>query len=421
MSVANSALQTPPLLFLLAVAGFSSVASTRLCDAMLPALARSFATSPAQASAAISSYAVAYGLMQWVYGPLGDRFGKPRVILLALAWCALGTAAAALAKSLDALVLARAAMGAGAAAVVPLSVAWIGDTVPLAQRQQVLARYSSFTVCGMVLGPLLGGLMAEFLSWRGAFMVLAPLLAAICLALLLRPRTATGHATGPEATAVRGPACSPPPGAAPQTRRPAYRQQLKALLSDRWSLAVMAASFLEAVLAIGSLAFVPTVLHAQLGLSLLAGGAITALFGAGGFAFSRSAARMLRCLRAPDMPRVAGLILALAYALLALMPHWSFAVLGCLLAGFGFFTLHNTLQVQATQLSADATGLAVSLFSACNFTGQSLGVALGATLLARVGHGWIFSFASLGLLLLGLGLSRGLHARLAAPSSQRVA
>ena len=157
---------------LLAVAGFFSLSATRLCDAMLPALALAFGTSMTDAAATISFYAIAYGAMQLVYGPLGDRFGKPRVIALASAFCAVSSTWAALAPTLDSLLMARAAMGAATAAIVPLSLAWIGDTVPLERRQQTLARYSGITVIGMIVGPLLGALLTQFVSWRFAFAML---------------------------------------------------------------------------------------------------------------------------------------------------------------------------------------------------------------------------------------------------------
>jgi MFS transporter, YNFM family, putative membrane transport protein len=64
---------------LLAWAGFASMMSMRLCDAMLPALAQTFGTQPVDAARVISAFAVAYGLLQLAYGPLGDRFGKPLV------------------------------------------------------------------------------------------------------------------------------------------------------------------------------------------------------------------------------------------------------------------------------------------------------------------------------------------------------
>lgn len=384
----------PGAVLLLAIAGFFSLCATRLCDAMLPALAQAFGTSTTEAAATISAYAIAYGVMQLVYGPLGDRFGKPRVIALASASCALSTVWAALAPSLEALVVARAAMGAGTAAIVPLSLAWIGDTVPLERRQQTLARYSSVTVIGMIVGPLVGGLLAQFLSWRFAFALLVPFFGVTALVLLLRPPVGTSKAAQH--------------GSEPPLR---YLETLGQQLAAPWSRLVLIAGLIEAGLAIASLAFVPTVLHTRFGLPLLHGGAIAALFGVGGFLFGRSAPLLLRRVRPAAMPGVAGVVLLVAFALLAWMPHWGYAAIGCTLAGFGFFTLHNTLQVQATQLSSRASGLALSLFSGCIFVGQSVGVIIGAVTFTRFAPAWSFGVAGLGLLLLGLMLMHLLRAR----------
>lgn len=387
--------RTPPLLLLLASAGFMSLVSTRIADGMLPALAHAFGATTTEAAATISAYAVAYGVMQVVYGPLGDRFGKPRVIMLATAWSAASSVLAAAAPTLQALVIARAAMGAGAAAIVPLGIAWIGDTVPLGQRQHALARYSGVTVFGIMLGPLLGGLVAQALSWRVAFVLLAVLFAAMSVLLLARERRAAARDTPP----------------APPRRPVPYLRQVGALLGDGWARLVMTAACLEAAFGIGCLAFVPTVLHARFGLSLIEGGTIAALFGVGGFLFTRAAAPLLRRFDPTAFPGVTGATMATAFLLLALMPHWTWAVAGCLLAGFGFFMMHNTLQVQATQLSSGGMGLAVSLFTSCIFVGQSSGVALGALVIAHSAPAWIFSAAAAGSLLLGTCLMRALRAR----------
>jgi predicted MFS family arabinose efflux permease len=373
-----------PALALLGVAGFSSVVSTRLCDAMLPALAQAFTTSTREAAATISAYAIGYSVMLLVYGPLGDRFGKLRVIGLAAGSCAASTACATLAPSLQTLVLARAAMGAGTAAIVPLTIAWIGDTVPLAQRQQTLARYAGFTVIGMVVGPVLGGLFAQTLGWRGAFAVLVPVFAVLAFTML------RAHAHTPDA-----------PAAPPQP----YLQQVLGLLRTPRTRLVMAAACVETALGIATLAFLPTVLYEHFGLPPLHGGGVAAMFGVGGFAFSRSARRLLQRIGPMHMPGLGGAALFIAFGMLALMPHWGWATIACTLAGFGFFAIHNTLQVLATELSPTATGLAVSLFASCIFIGQSVGVAVGAITFTRFSPAWSFSAAAVGLLLLGTGLS----------------
>jgi predicted MFS family arabinose efflux permease len=388
------------LFALLGLAGFGSVICTRICDAMLPALASDFATSTAEAAATVSSYAVAYAVMQLVYGPLGDRYGKLRVIGLAAILCTLSAACAALSPSLPVLVLSRAAMGAGAAAIVPLVIAWIGDTVAVEHRQHWLARYAGFTVTGMVVSPLIGGLCAQYASWRVAFVPLVLLFATLAVKLLWGT-----HAAAPSV---------PVPTTIP------YLQQMLSLLKSARTRFVLAATCVETGLGIAPLAFVPTVLHERFGLDLLYGGAIAGAFGVGGFVFSRSATPLMARIGRPALPLVGGVTLLIAFALLAVMPHWGWAALGCTLAGFGFFAIHNTLQAQATQLSSTATGLAVSMFASCIFIGQSVGVAVGALTFTRFAPAWSFGAAALGLLALGVVVRRQVLKHQSAPAAEDV-
>ena len=101
---------------LLGLAGFASMASMRMCDPMLVVLGQEFQVTTGEASRVVSVFAVSYGLSQLVYGPLGDRFGKMRVISLATLGCSLGCLGSALATTLNELVLARMLAAACAAA-----------------------------------------------------------------------------------------------------------------------------------------------------------------------------------------------------------------------------------------------------------------------------------------------------------------
>jgi len=159
--------------------------SMRLCDAMLPALAQTFGAQPGDAARVISAFAIAYGLLQLAYGPLGDRFGKPLVISIATFACSAGALAAATSPTLDALTWSRVVMGAGAAGIIPLTMAWIGDQVPYLQRQEVLARLLGSTVLGMMAGSWAGGALAETVGWRAGFFAMALLFALIGVALRL--------------------------------------------------------------------------------------------------------------------------------------------------------------------------------------------------------------------------------------------
>ena len=123
----------------LAAAAFASSAMLRACDPLLPVLARDFGVDVARASQTVSWYALTYGLLQLLYGPLADRHGKRRVIGYAAIGCTVGNVLAVFATTLDALVVARVVAAACSAGIIPLVLAWVGDTVPIAQRQLVLA------------------------------------------------------------------------------------------------------------------------------------------------------------------------------------------------------------------------------------------------------------------------------------------
>lgn len=377
-----------PVLLILATAAFVSLAGTRLCDAMLPALALAFNTSTVEASAVVSAYAVGYGLTQLLWGPIGDRYGKLRVVAIAALATTAITLAAAMAPSLAALIVTRFFMGATAAAIFPLGLAWISDNVRLADRQQALARFSGVSVFGMVLGPLMGGLLAEAWSWRWAFAVVAGFYALIALVVWRQVQSVdvgAEVAAGESSNLLTG---------------------LRRLWVQPWARVVLLATGIEVALGIGCLALAPTVLHQRFGLSLDKAGAVVALFGIGGFLFSRAAPWLLRRLPGYALPGMGGALVGVSIASLAVIPAWGWAAPACIGAGFGFFLVHNTLQVQVTQLTPEASGLAFSVFTACNFLGQSTGVAVIAVACAEVGVGWVFGVSGAGMMALGLAMAR---------------
>jgi predicted MFS family arabinose efflux permease len=376
---------------LLAAAGFASMVSMRMCDAMLPALAQAFDAQAAETAQVVSAFALAYGLLQLAYGPLGDRFGKPRVISMATLACSGAALAAALSPTLDMLTASRVLMGGAAAGIIPLTMAWIGDQVPYAQRQEVLARLLGSTVLGMMAGSWAGGAVAQAAGWRAAFFAVAVLFFALATILWL------GH--GRRSQSLGAP------------RGTTFVRELPTVLRSPWSRSVLAVAFIEGAMVFGALAFVPSVLHARFQLSLSEAGGIAALFGLGGLLYSRVAGRLLRWLGAPTLAGLGATGLAIAFLGLAAMPHWAFSVPACLIAGIGFYMLHNTLQTCATQLSVTARGTAVSMFVCALFLGQAIGVALAAWFIDMYSAASWFAVAGPALLVLGMYFALRLRRR----------
>lgn len=386
----------PSTLRLVCLACFGSMVSMRVCDPMLIELGREFSVSTGHASRVVAAYAIAYGLAQLVYGPLGDHLGKLRVVVFASMGCALLSALTSLAPTLDLLVLARAAMGAAAAGIVPLSIAWIGDRVPYEQRQETLGKLTAATLSGMIVGQSLGGLAADTLGWRTAF-VLMTLIFVVAATLLHRHTRTHPRAESSASFSLRS-----------YLRNTA---RLLALPGVRW---VLAATVMEGVLAYGTLAFVPSQLMQAFSFSSAGAGAVMVLFGIGGLLYSLQARRWVALLGERGLALTGATLFGTGLLILAWAPAPWLAVLACFFAGLGLYMLHGTLQTLATQMAPESRGTAVTLFACTLFLSQSVGVPLfGATLDAGQ-LALSYTLAWLGLLALGAWLARQINARTAA-------
>ena len=375
---------------LLSVAALASSASARLCDPMLPDLIRSFSASPAETAHVVSGFSVAYGLMQAFFGPLGDRIGKYRLIALTTLACILGTLGAALAVSLDWLILSRVLTGATAAGIIPLSMAWIGDTVPYEKRQATLARFLGGQIMGVIGGQFIGGLFADTLGWRWAFGFLCLIYLVVGSLVFLEswrnPLTYHQKVTSGKGNGVFAQATS--------------------VFRVPWARTILAIVFLEGVFVFGTLAFVPSYLHEHFGLTLTMAGAVMGLFGLGGLSYILFAKSFVRRFGESGLALFGALLIASAWGLLAIAPAWNWALLSSYFLGLGFYMLHNTLQTNATQMAPQVRGTAVSLFASAFFLGQSLGVVLAALLLEKLGAFPLFVVAGLCIPVIGVVFSR---------------
>ncbi|MFZ2736933.1 MAG: MFS transporter [Burkholderiaceae bacterium] len=392
--------QTRRSIVLLACATFASMAIQRICDAMLPELAQIFSVSIAQAAQVVSVFAVVYGVAQLLHGPLGDRYGKFRWVTLATLGCSVGSLLSALAGTLDALIVARMVTAFFAAAIIPMSLAWIGDVVPYEQRQETLALTGVGTTMGMVGGQLLGGLLTDTLGWRWAFVFLT-LLYLVVGALLWRDWVSQKQRI-PIATQQLGDA---------QALRPSFSQQALQILTGAWSRRVLLTALLEGTAGFGVLAICAAHLHQTLGLSLTSAGATMALFGVGGALYMSFARHLIRRLGERGLTQLGSAVLGLCFILLGLTAYWQLAVVASLVGGFSFFMMHNTFQAHATQMAPASRGTAVSLFAASLFMGQALGVLLAAHLSTLIGSGRVIVLGGVVLMLLGAAFSKALKQR----------
>ncbi|OOG39480.1 MFS transporter [Polaromonas sp. A23] len=390
-SASLSAATRRSILFL-SFATFASMVAQRICDAMLPELSRVFAVSLVQAAQVVSVFAVAYGVAQLFYGPLGDRLGKFRIVTFATLGCCVGTTLATLATSIDVLVFARLLTALGAAALIPLAMAWVGDAVPPEELQEMLTRTGLGSTLGMVGGQLAGGLLTDTLGWRWAFAFLTLLFAVVGLLLLMDWRRQ-------QAARVNLPAMAVPNA---QATRPGFVRQALLIITGPWSRVVLLMALVEGAAGFGVLAMWASHLHRSQGLSLSVAGAIVALFGMGGVLYMVVGRHMIRRFGQQKLVLLGGALVGVCALVLAYAPHWLPAMLATLLAGFGFAMFHNTMQANATQMAPGARGTAVTLFASFLFLGQSVGVVVAASLIGWLGTGAVVALGGLVMALEGV-------------------
>jgi MFS transporter, YNFM family, putative membrane transport protein len=384
-------------ILLLSFATFSSMAAQRICDAMLPELSRTFSVSLAQAAQVVSVFAVVYGLSQLIYGPLGDRLGKFGVVTSATLACSVGSLVAVFAASLNMLVLARVMVALGAAAIIPLSMAWIGDEVAYAQRQETLARVGLGTTLGIVGGQLFGGVITDTLGWRWAFGLMTVLFGVVGLLLYADWRRQSAGRVQSASASVAG--------------RPGFVSQALIIITGRWTRIVLLAAFVEGAAGFGVLAIWASHLNRVLGLSLSAAGTIVALFGLGGMLYMVVARHLIRRLGESGLALAGGCVLGLCALVFGLSPYWALTLPASLVAGFGFFMFHNTMQTNATQMAPNARGTGVSMFALALFMGQSVGVLLAAWLLSHIASGTVIAVGGGVMAALGALFAQALRRR----------
>ena len=380
---------------LLALASFASQSMVRVSDSLLPQIATDFGVSVGSASIVVTAYALAHGSVQLIIGPVGDRFGKYACVTAAAAMSTVLVLMCGLAGSLSTLVAARLACGLSAGWIIPLALAFLGDVIPYERRQQVLGTFLSGQILGQLFGQAAGGVLGDLFGWRNVFFFLAALFAVATVALLIEffrnPITHAGHAT---ATRSRG-----------------FVKDYATVLRSPWARAVIVMGFVEALFMFGAFAFVGADLHLRFGISFAMVGIFVGAFAVGGLIYSLSVRTLVNRLGQIGLVIGGCVLLALAYLTIAFTPQAYIAPFAIMAIGLGYYMLHNTLQTNATQMTPQARGTAVAIFSSALYLGQTLGVAINGIVFDHFGSLPVFAIAAAGLLGLGLWFARALRQR----------
>ena len=164
-----------PLLWLVAAGVFMQMLDSTIVNTALPSMARDLNQSPLKMQAVVVAYSLTVAMLIPASGWLADRFGTRNVFISAIVLFTLGSLACAVSQTLPQLVASRVLQGVGGAMLLPIGRLSVLRAVP---RKDFLAAMSFVTVPGLIgplIGPTLGGWLAEVASWHWIFLINLPL------------------------------------------------------------------------------------------------------------------------------------------------------------------------------------------------------------------------------------------------------
>ena len=345
----------PPVLNIIALATFAASLSTRALDPVLPHVASDFSVSIAAAAGFASVYAFTFAIVQPVLGAAADLFGKARLVIVCLVLLGLANILGALSSSFALLFASRILAGVGAGGVFPIALGLTSDLVGPNKRQVAIGRTLTGSMTGNLLGASLSGLIGDFLGWRGVLAVLGVLAVVASVAVTI---------------GFRGGALKRAPA---KVDLSVLRHGYRTIFANPNARVCYMAVFIEGCCVLGLFPYVASFLFEQGVTSLSISGLVIAGFAVGGLFYTLNVSRLLPWLGVNVMMTSGAVLMGLQLALIAFGPRWQLQAVNFIFMGWGFYMLHGSLQVFASELSVEARATALSLHSFFFFMGQTVG------------------------------------------------
>jgi predicted MFS family arabinose efflux permease len=342
------------VLFLISLCGLASSVAYRSMDPLVTSLARDFSVPVATAALVSSAYALPFALGQPVLGPIGDVFGKGKLLAICLFVLTATLVLGAFAPNFESMLAARFIGGLAGGGTMPVAMALIGDKFPPEKRQVAIARFLAVTLIGQIFASTLAGMLAVTIGWRGFFWLSACITLAAGVGALWKlqePQKVFSQAFGVGS---------------------AFRRY-GIVFANPKSWLCFGTVFFEAIAIFGVTPYVSEILESNhLGGPPEAGFVIAGI-GVGGLLYSLILGWLMRFFTRVSFMAWGGAIGAVALIASAWLPGWGALAGFFTLLGFGFVMLHNSVQTEVSSLAPSARASAFSMHAFSFFLGQALG------------------------------------------------
>lgn len=357
-------------LFVVCVVGFACMLSWRVVDPMLGVMASDLGVTFGEMALISSAYSFPFAITQLVFGPIGDSLGKVRIIRISLAMVALSQFLMAVAPSYETILIARGVGGAFAGGLTPVSLALIGDRIALGERQIALGRFLVATIFGQLMGATAAGFLVDVVGWQIVFAITGAMVActyAVTLVLLEEKK-----------------------GPRPRLSLAGTLHTYRSILTNPTALLILAALVCEGILVLSLIPFVGAMIRSHGAAGPREAGIVIGAFAIGGVLFGIVVRHVLRRIGPWHMLRLGAALTGGAMIATYLPVDWLVIAALLLVAGFGFYMVHSTIQNRATEISPGARGAGMSIAAFCFYSGQGIGPAIGSLVAARLDFSLLF-------------------------------
>ncbi len=339
---------------------------TRSVDPVIPQIADGLVVNVSTAALLSTAFALPYAIVQPVLGALADMMSKTRLMSICLVLLVLSAVVSATAPNFTVLAISRIVAGIASGGIFPTSLALAGDRTPIAQRQVAIGRLLAATMTGNLLGASLAGIIGDLAGWRAVFIVVGSMGGLCIVAVVIGFRSSPPEVTKGFDLSTLG-------------------SNYRAIFGNPLAKYCFGAVFVESLVVFGIFPHMAALLH-QAGESRASiAGIVLAGFGIGAVIYTFCVRWLLSLLGERRLMIGGGLIMAAFCLVLTLRLPWPVEFANFVMLGFGFYWLHGSIQVYATELAPTARGSTMALHSASFFLGQAAGPVVYGAGFALVG------------------------------------
>jgi len=331
-----------------------------------------------KAALSVTAYMLSFGLFTLLFGPLGDRFGKTKIINIAAFGTAIFSMLGAFTVNLPYLIVVRAINGAFGAGIFPVTMALVGESFDKSERQGAISKVMGMMFLGGASATAVGGIISYFGSWRIVYFIygIAELIIAIVMYKILEKSEA-------------------------KIDKLSFTKVYKEAFSNKQLVKIVSVIFFMGFSIFGSFTFSGKYVQNKTGFNILQVGLILSLFGIGTVVGGRIVPKVRKKL-SKNFLLFAGILGSVSLAVFSVSGNP--IVIAITLLGFGisFIFLQSTLVASAQETIPKLAGTVMAIASLNMFIGGGIGSLINGQIMNRLSINVIYMIASAILLIVGI-------------------